>query len=87
MALYFFCFSDLHIPNHLHDQLAELPPAPDNKVITFGDLSQSNKQIHGEIYGPDKKTYKSRKLVASLEDKVNYVGNTYYFITDGCILP
>ena len=64
---------DLHIPPHLHDNLKEYPPAPESREITYDDFSEANKIIHQEIYGVGKKKYKSRKLVATLDDKVNYV--------------
>ena len=64
---------DLHCPPEQHVKLKEYPPAPDKREITYNDLSETNKIIHQEIFGVGKRNYKGQKLVASLEDKDNYV--------------
>lgn len=66
----YFLDVDLRVGSEIHDKLKEFPPAAESREITYDDFSETNKIIHQEIFGVGKTTYKSRKLVATLEDKV-----------------
>ena len=80
----FFLEVDLHCPPHLHDKLNDFPPAPSKtrpselspfqREMIAENLRTShpdwtNEKIEDEI----NKTKTNEKLIASLEDKKNYV--------------
>ena len=63
---------DLHYPQHVHDKLSDLPPAPENVTVTEDMLSQIQKKLYDSHYS--NKTFKTtRKLIPSLLDKTNYI--------------
>ena len=70
---YILCV-DLKYPAELHEAHSSLPLAPEQKEITFSELSpySQNSLIH--IQGEQRaKSYKSTKLCSTLSDKKNYV--------------
>ena len=65
---------DLRYPEGLHESHAEFPLAPIKRKITFNDLSPLQQRRLIEDKGERKaKSYKSEKLVVTLEDRNNYV--------------
>ena len=63
---------DLHYPEHVHDKLSDLPPAPNSFTVTEDMLSQIQKRLYNSHYS--NKTFKTtKKLIPSLLDKTNYI--------------
>ena len=80
----FFLEVDLHCPAHLHDKLNDFPPAPSNtrpsKLSPFQkDMLRQNLNGLHPNWTEEKldeeidKVKANKKLIASLEDKKNYV--------------
>lgn len=63
---------DLSYPKHLHKKHNAFPLAPENKTITKDDLSFQSKEYLRKLPHLNEKTYKSRKLTATFEDRKNY---------------
>jgi len=61
----------LRYPKHLHDMHNDLPLAPEKKDITYGELSNYNKNILNN--NKEDTTVESTKLVPNLYDKDDYV--------------
>ena len=62
---------DLLYPSCLHYHHNDYPLAPEQKKVSFEDLSPFSKMCYKKSTGSEK--YVSTKLVSSLEDKKNYV--------------
>ena len=74
---------DLHIPDHLHDEFNDLPPAPENITIDDSFLSPYQKNF------PDAYRKPARKLAPNLLPKKNYVvhyRNLKTYLELGCVL-
>ena len=80
----FFLEVDLHCPSHIHEKLSDFPPAPSktqpSKLSPFQRemIAQNIRVCHPEwtnekIDEEINKTKQNEKLIASLEDKKNYV--------------
>ena len=80
----FFLEVDLHCPRHLHDKLNDFPPAPSksrpSQLSAFQRemIAQNLRTCHPEwtdekIEEKINETKPNEKLIASLEDKKNYV--------------
>ena len=75
---------DLSVPVEVQESLKEYPPAPEKCEISYQDLSECNKIIFQEIYGIGKTNFKSKKLVATLKDKVSQMRIFHTFLTNTC---
>lgn len=62
---------DLKYPQHLHYEHNDYPLAPEQQKIFFADLSPYSQKCYTDSSGS--KTYSSKKLMTTLEDKKNYV--------------
>ena len=74
---------DLHIPDHLHDELNDLPPAPENITIDDSFLSPYQKSFPWNQQKP------GRKLAPNLLPKKHYVvhyRNLKTYLELGCVL-
>lgn len=70
---YIMCV-DLKYPEHLHEQHACMPLAPEQLDLTFEDLSPYSQACLIELQGEKRaKRYRARKLCTTLKDKKNYV--------------
>lgn len=62
---------DMTIPDELHDKLSDLPPAPENLVVTKEMLSDYQKELSTDLGD----TKEQAKLIASLLPKKRYVAH------------
>ena len=74
---------DLEIPDHLHDELNDLPPAPENIIIDSTFLSPFQENF------PETSKKPCRKLAPNLLPKKHYVThyrNLLFYLELGCVL-
>ena len=64
---------DLECPDELHDLLADYPPAPEKKNITYDMLSDKQRELLGTFMDNTESWQSVPKLVPSLEPKRKYV--------------
>ena len=64
---------DLECPDELHDLLADYPPAPEKKNITYEMLSDKQRELLGTFMDNAESWQSVPKLVPSLEPKRKYV--------------
>ena len=84
----YFVQCDISYPEKLHQSHNSLPLCQDFKTITEKDLSPHAKKIFKDLIGENLQ-YKSRKLVGSFEEKINYVthySNLQFYIQQGLIV-
>lgn len=69
----FFVQVDIEIPEHLHDKLQYLPPAPCHTSVSTSSLPPHMQEMYKQRYGEAAKGSTSEKLIASLLDKKDVV--------------
>ena len=72
----FFFFNFIDYPDHLHDEHADYPLAPERMTVKPNMLSEKQREIFRQIRGDEKITESTPKLIPNLYDKKNYV--THY---------
>ena len=63
----------LEYPEELHDLHDQLPLAPSQETVTFDGLSPHAKRLYEKFYPERKCRLKEKKLMATLENKKDYV--------------
>ena len=64
---------DLECPDELHDLLADYPPAPEKKNITYEMLSDKQRELLGMFMNNAESWQSVPKLIPSLEPKRKYI--------------
>lgn len=80
---------DLDYPSEIHDEHASYPLAPHHQVIDHTFLSEYSKECLDKIHLTNPKSYKAKKLIASLMPRRNYVvhyGNLKLYLELGMII-
>jgi len=67
---------DMKIPPTLHDKLNDLPPAPLRRSLDNDVLSTAYQEPLIESLGQDSTSLRTKKLIADLHPKRNYIAHT-----------
>ena len=68
-----YCLNFIDYPQHLHDEHADYPLAPESTIVTTDMLSQKQLDMLGVESKEDIKASKIKKLIPNLNNKRNYI--------------
>lgn len=77
---------DLEYPEHLHDEHADYPLAPELMKVRHDMVSETSKQIYKEYHQKDPPTETTQKLILNMFNKSRYtvhIANLQYYLLKG----